>query len=154
MGAHPPSLNKQNVNLYTTSNRGVYCFQPVCLSAIPSTYEGFSLAFVRFGSYLQHTLTIRHCMFYILKMKRLNFTPKNAYIIDNLTRAQLVTCLATDACLTADRGVASSIPARSHTLLEIGHEIFSTVIFLPSAEPFKNGGCCQLQAKACAQSTG
>ena len=30
--------------------------------------------------------------------------------------AQLVTCLATDACLTADPGVASSIPARYHTL--------------------------------------
>ena len=27
--------------------------------------------------------------------------------------AQSVTCLATDACLTADPGVASSIPARS-----------------------------------------
>ena len=29
--------------------------------------------------------------------------------------AQSVTCLATDACLTADPGVASSIPVRSHT---------------------------------------
>ena len=36
--------------------------------------------------------------------------------------AQLVTCLATDACLTADPGVASSIPARSHTFVEIDHE--------------------------------
>ena len=47
---------------------------------------------------------------------------------------QSVTCLATDACLTADPGVASSIPARSHTLVEIDHEIFSTVILLPSAD--------------------
>ena len=46
--------------------------------------------------------------------------------------AQSVTCLATDACLTADPGVASSIPAWSHTLVEIDHEIISTVIlFLP-----------------------
>ena len=29
--------------------------------------------------------------------------------------AQSVTCLATEACLTADPGVASSIPVRSHT---------------------------------------
>ena len=29
--------------------------------------------------------------------------------------AQSVTCLATDACLTADQGVTSSIPVRSHT---------------------------------------
>ena len=67
--------------------------------------------------------------------------------------AQYVTCLATDACLTADPGVASSIPARSHTFVEIDHEIISTVILLPSADSFKKG-CCQLQAKVCAQITG
>ena len=44
--------------------------------------------------------------------------------------AQSVTCLATDASLTADPGVASSIPARSHTFVEIDHEIISTVILL------------------------
>ena len=32
--------------------------------------------------------------------------------------------------LTTDPGVASSIPARSHTFVEIGHEILSTVILL------------------------
>ena len=67
--------------------------------------------------------------------------------------AQSVTCLATDASPTADPRVASSIPARSHTFVEIDHEIISTVILLPSAESFKKG-CCQLQAKVCAQSTG
>ena len=70
------------------------------------------------------------------------------------TRAvQSVTCLATDACLTAIPGVASSIPARSHTFVEIDHEIISTVILLPSADSFKKG-CCQLQAKVCARITG
>ena len=44
--------------------------------------------------------------------------------------AQSVTCLATDACLTANPGVASSIPARYHTFVEIDHEIISTVILL------------------------
>ena len=67
--------------------------------------------------------------------------------------AQSVTCLATDACLTADPGDASSIPARYHTFVEIDHEIISTVILLPSADLFKKG-CCQLQAKVCAQITG
>ena len=67
--------------------------------------------------------------------------------------AQSVTCLATDARLAADQGVASSIPARSHTFVEIDHEIISMVILLPSAESFKKG-CCQLQAKVCARSTG
>ena len=66
--------------------------------------------------------------------------------------AQLLTCLATDASLTADPGVASSKPAWSHTFAEIDIEIISTVI-LPSAESFKKG-CCQLQAKVCAGSTG
>ena len=66
---------------------------------------------------------------------------------------QSVTCLATDMSLTADPGVASSIPAGSHTFMEIDHEIISTVILLPSAELSKKG-CCQLQAKVCARSTG
>ena len=50
--------------------------------------------------------------------------------------AQWVTCLAADTCLTADAdpGVASSIPARSHTLVDIDHEIISTAILLPSAD--------------------
>ena len=67
--------------------------------------------------------------------------------------AQSVTCLATDACLTAIPGVASSIPARSNTFMEIDHEIISTVILLPSADSFKKG-CSQLQAKVCARITG
>ena len=55
--------------------------------------------------------------------------------------AQSVTCLATDASLAAVSGVASSLPARSHTFVEIDHEIISTVILLPFAESFKKG-CC------------
>ena len=39
--------------------------------------------------------------------------------------AQSVTFLATDACLTADPGVESSILARYHTFVEIDHEIIS-----------------------------
>ena len=62
------------------------------------------------------------------------------------TDSHSVTCLALDASLTADPGVASSIPARSHTFVETDHEIISTFILLPSAESFKKG-CCQLKAK-------
>ena len=61
--------------------------------------------------------------------------------------------IRTSPKLLADPGVASSIPARSHTFVEIDHEIISTVILLSSAESFKKG-CCQLQAKVCARSTG
>ena len=81
------------------------------------------------------------------------------FFIDNVTPitpgrvAQSVTCLAIDACLTADPGVASSIPVRSHTFVEIDHEMISTVILLPSADSFKKG-CCQLQANVCARITG
>ena len=67
--------------------------------------------------------------------------------------AQSITRRVRDACLTAVPGVASSIPARSHTFVEVDHEIISTVILLSSAESFKKG-CCQLQAKICARSTG
>ena len=58
-----------------------------------------------------------------------------------------------DACLTADTGVASPIAARYHTFVEIDHGIIPTVILLPSADSFMKG-CCQLQAKVCAQITG
>ena len=60
---------------------------------------------------------------------------------------QKVTCLATNACLTADPGVMSLIPAQSHTFVEIDHKIISMVILFPSAESFK------LQAKVCALRT-
>ena len=64
-------------------------------------------------------------------------------------------CLATesDVSLTADPGVPSLNPAQSHTFLEIDREIISTVILLPSAESFKKG-CCHVQGKVCARSTG
>ena len=46
--------------------------------------------------------------------------------------AQSVTCLTTGVCLTADRGVASLILARSQIFVEIDHKIISMVILLPS----------------------
>ena len=64
-------------------------------------------------------------------------------------RQSVITCLATDACLTADPGVPSLITARSYTFIEIDHEINSTVIFLPSAESFKRISY-QLLAIVCA----
>ena len=48
--------------------------------------------------------------------------------------------------LTQLLGVASSIPARSHTFVEIDNEIISTVILLPSCTSLRKC-CCQLQAK-------
>ena len=55
--------------------------------------------------------------------------------------AQSVKCLTTDAYLTADPEVVSSIQARSHTFVEIDHELISTVILLPSADLFKKDFC-------------
>ena len=42
--------------------------------------------------------------------------------------AQSITCLVTDASLTADPGDAGSNPVWSHTFVEIDHEIISTDI--------------------------
>ena len=55
-------------------------------------------------------------------------------------------------CLTADPGVTSSIPARSHTFAEIDHEIISTAILLPSADSRRNAVSYK-QKYDCAQST-
>ena len=57
------------------------------------------------------------------------------------------------ACLTADPGVTSSIPALSNAFKEIDHEIISKIILFPSADSFKKG-CCQLQVNVCARNTG
>ena len=102
----------------------------------------------------------RHCVVSLSKNINPNLVlvkPRKtrSFIIERLPGrvAQLVACLATDACLTSDPGVASSIPVRSHTFVEIDHEIISTVILLPFADSFKKG-CCQLQAKVCARITG
>ena len=43
--------------------------------------------------------------------------------------------------------------ARSHTFVEIYHEIISTIIFFLSTDSFKKG-CCQLQVEVCTQITG
>ena len=48
--------------------------------------------------------------------------------------AQSVTCLTADMCLTANSGVVSLIPARSHTFVEIDHEIISLAILFPFAD--------------------
>ena len=42
--------------------------------------------------------------------------------------------LAANMCLTADPGDTSLIPIRSHTFVEIDHEIISAVILLPTAD--------------------
>ena len=46
----------------------------------------------------------------------------------------LETCLTADTCMTADPGVASSIPSLSHTFVEFDLEIISTAILLLSAD--------------------
>ena len=69
--------------------------------------------------------------------------------LSNITRSRSAVgnVSATDASLTADPGVASSILAPSYTFVEIDHEIISTVILLPSAESFKKGCCVNYNRK-------
>ena len=68
-----------------------------------------------------------------------NNYPADVLSVKSRRVAQKLTCLATDACLTADPGVTSLTRTQSHTFVEIDHEIFFTVILLPSAESFKKG---------------
>ena len=105
------------------------------------TLPMYSTVFMRF-SQKSFKKNIIHCVI-------VDKTARNEHMAPGRV-AQSVTCLVTDAKLTADPGVTSSIPARSHTFVEIDHEIISTVILLPSAESFMKG-CCQLQAKVCAR---
>ena len=59
----------------------------------------------------------------VMKLLAFIFEQPSYYLSGRV--AQSVTCLATDASLTADPGVASLIPAQSHTFVEIDHEIIS-----------------------------
>ena len=68
--------------------------------------------------------------------------------------AQSITCLATDACLTADPG--SRVRSRAGPILSwrlIMKSFLQSFSSLPLNESFKKG-CCQLRAKVYAQSTG
>ena len=127
-------------------------------------YFSFATIFANQIFFVCHFLKLRARFWVIFCQKRARFwgifrKKKRSSVFNPLNSggpgrvAQSVTCLATDACLTADPGVASSILARYHTFVEIDHEIISMVILLPSADLFKKG-CCQLQAKVCAQITG
>ena len=85
----------------------------------------------------------------------------------NLIRRDMFTCISAicnpnlnillhgNECISEEQNlnIFMDTPARSHTFVEIDHEIISTVILLPSTGSFKKG-CCQLQAKVCARSTG
>ena len=58
-------------------------------------------------------------------------------LLQGAVEYNLVTSLTVDMCLTADPGVASSIPAWTHTFAEIDREIISTAILHLSV---KTGG--------------
>ena len=62
-------------------------------------------------------------------------------------------CLTADTCLTADPGVASSIPARFHTFAEIDHKIISTAILISSTDSRRVVVSYIVQAKVCARRT-
>ena len=60
---------------------------------------------------------------------------------------QWVICLTTGACLTADPGVAISIPFWTHNFVEIDREIISMVTFLHSTETFLKDKLSELYAQ-------
>ena len=72
------------------------------------------------------------------------------YLVHILGRlAQSVTCLATDASLTADPGVVSSIPARSHTIVEIVQEGLLSVTSESMCTKYWLTACSSLPRKKC-----
>ena len=63
--------------------------------------------------------------------------------------AQSVTCLTADTRLNADPGLACSIPAWSHTFVEIIHELISTFILR-----FLSEGLLSVTSESIARSVG
>ena len=71
-------------------------------------------------------------------MLKMGFNPKSVALncLTAWSRSSVCNvseCLTAGTCLTADLGVTSLIPARSHTFMEIDREIISMAILLPSA---------------------
>ena len=76
----------------------------------------------------QHSyIDLFYCVFTMIQTSHSVYAELSGSI--NIARiAQWVTCLTADACLIVDPGV------RSHTFVEIDHEIISMVILLPLAD--------------------
>ena len=75
----------------------------------------------------------------------------NVYILADLTFSK--TILHFQKPFTRSAYMFPPNLARSHTFVEIDHEIISTVLLLPSADSFKKGKC-KLQVKVCPRNTG
>ena len=98
-----------------------------------------SFAYADFGTYVTS-----HKYIYIFMRCNLQFTgPRSA--VGNMSGYRCV-----PDCNSRGREFD---PGPVPYFVEIDHEIISTVILLPSSDSFKKG-CCQLQAKVCAQITG
>ena len=67
-------------------------------------------------------MVYRDCIVLMMEIRR-------SYIPSHVV--QSVTCLATDVCLTADRGVTSLITARSHTFMDIMKSFIRSFSSLP-----------------------
>ena len=78
---------------------------------------------------------IMHLRWFIVQFKGSQVGFLNEVVLNSMKRpgwvVQLVTCPTADICLP-DPGVASPIPACSHTFVKIDHETISTAILLPS----------------------
>ena len=79
--------------------------------------------------------------------------PVHPLLIEPTGPCSAVGNVSGNRCESDRRSRRREFPARSHTFVEIDHEIISMVILLPSAVSFKKD-CCRIQAKVCARSTG
>ena len=91
----------------------------------------YILPFIMQGCcYVRNCGDVVKCIYAKSELLQKAWTQMRRYTYQVTYIAQSVTCLATEACLTADPGVMSSILVWSHTFMEIGHEI--TTLNVPS----------------------
>ena len=112
ISALPEDLNSQEVKCQKRVISSQFRNKNCCLPVFKERIKGLAQGHNTVTRLSQEQITLR-------------FPVKSLPTEYRTSVAQSVTCLATDASLTADPRVESSIPARSHTFVEIDHEIIS-----------------------------
>ena len=79
---------------------------------------------------------------YLIYITIINNNRRNHFMIN------LYESMGPDWDRTQDPGVASSIPVRSHTFVEIDHKMISTVILLPSTDSFIQEGLLSVTSES------
>ena len=119
-------MSVPNYHFFTTINKFAFNIFPISHQRVRSSCS--------FCHYISHLIGCCLAGYFTCEMIDSSYHFNDQLLYKRGCLALSVTCLIADICLVAEPGVASLIPARPHTFMEIDCEIISTAILLPSAD--------------------